>query len=153
MRALAVRQPWADQIVAGEKTLEFRSWDTKYRGEVLIVASSHDSGLWLPFDADNGEVIHLPLPTGCHICVVNLKHTRPMTRQDAKDYGFRYTAGQYAWEIELLYPVLPVPHKAKLNLYTIPDEEIERMPDGDSWADYDYPNRNKKPPKSGFEDI
>lgn len=39
MKALVIRQPWADLIVDGHKTVENRTWTTKYRGPLLIVAA------------------------------------------------------------------------------------------------------------------
>lgn len=41
MKAISIRQPWAWLIVNGFKDIENRSWDTKYRGLVLIHASTH----------------------------------------------------------------------------------------------------------------
>ena len=38
MIALVVRQPWALQIVQGVKRIEFRTWRTKHRGRLAIVA-------------------------------------------------------------------------------------------------------------------
>jgi ASCH domain len=38
MKALTVHQPFAEAIVAGEKTVEYRSWPTTYRGPVAIHA-------------------------------------------------------------------------------------------------------------------
>ena len=35
-KCLSVSQPFADLIVKGKKTIELRSWDTRYRGEFLI---------------------------------------------------------------------------------------------------------------------
>ena len=40
MKALSVRQPWAWCIVSGFKSVENRTWTTKYRGPILIHASS-----------------------------------------------------------------------------------------------------------------
>lgn len=40
MKAISIRQPWAWLIVNGFKDIENRSWDTKYRGAVLIHASA-----------------------------------------------------------------------------------------------------------------
>ncbi|HVC58350.1 MAG TPA: ASCH domain-containing protein [Candidatus Acidoferrales bacterium] len=40
MKCLSVKQPYADLIVKGLKTVELRSWNTNYRGELLIHASS-----------------------------------------------------------------------------------------------------------------
>jgi hypothetical protein len=41
MKALSIRQPWADFIVQGKKTLELRSWSVKYRGALAIHASTN----------------------------------------------------------------------------------------------------------------
>lgn len=38
MKVLTIRQPWATLIMQGDKRFEFRSWRTKYRGELLIHA-------------------------------------------------------------------------------------------------------------------
>lgn len=38
MKALSVRNPYAALIVAGIKTIENRSWSTRYRGPLLIHA-------------------------------------------------------------------------------------------------------------------
>jgi len=39
MKALSVKQPWANKIASGEKTIEVRTWYTHYRGPLLIVLS------------------------------------------------------------------------------------------------------------------
>ncbi len=39
LRALSIRQPWADLILRGEKTVEYRSQATNIRGKVYIYAS------------------------------------------------------------------------------------------------------------------
>lgn len=41
--ALSVRQPWADLIRSGVKTLEVRTWTTAYRGPLVICASAAGS--------------------------------------------------------------------------------------------------------------
>jgi ASCH domain-containing protein len=40
MKCLSVLQPYADLIVKGKKTIELRTWNTKFRGEVLVHAPS-----------------------------------------------------------------------------------------------------------------
>ena len=39
MKALSLRQPYAELIVSGNKTIEVRNWNTKFRGEFLVHAS------------------------------------------------------------------------------------------------------------------
>jgi hypothetical protein len=36
MRCLSVSQPYADLIIEGRKTIELRTWNTKFRGEFLV---------------------------------------------------------------------------------------------------------------------
>jgi len=38
VRAISIRQPWAELIVRGEKDVENRSWRTRHRGPLLIHA-------------------------------------------------------------------------------------------------------------------
>ena len=38
MKVLTIKQPWATLIMQGNKRFEFRSWQTNYRGELLIHA-------------------------------------------------------------------------------------------------------------------
>ncbi|MDE1812054.1 MAG: ASCH domain-containing protein [Thaumarchaeota archaeon] len=38
MKCLSVSQPYADLIISGKKTIELRTWNTKFRGEFLIHA-------------------------------------------------------------------------------------------------------------------
>jgi hypothetical protein len=64
-RVLSVRQPWA--IVSGVKPVENRSWSTRYRGQVLIHASTtvdarglgwfKREGIALPTDLILGAII------------------------------------------------------------------------------------------------
>jgi hypothetical protein len=39
MKCLSLKQPYAQLLVSGKKTIELRSWDTKFRGEFLVHAS------------------------------------------------------------------------------------------------------------------
>lgn len=41
MKAISLLQPWATLVVIGAKKIETRSWNTKFRGEVLIHASAN----------------------------------------------------------------------------------------------------------------
>jgi hypothetical protein len=49
MKTLSIRQPYASLICRGIKTIENRSWDTKYRGKLLIHASGKPLA-WPVFD-------------------------------------------------------------------------------------------------------
>lgn len=40
LKVLTLRQPWATLVAEGIKKYEFRSWETNYRGKVLIHAGT-----------------------------------------------------------------------------------------------------------------
>jgi predicted transcriptional regulator len=41
MKCLSLKQPYAELLAFGEKTIELRKWNTRFRGEFLIHASKN----------------------------------------------------------------------------------------------------------------
>jgi len=41
MKALSLKQPWAELILQGRKKIEIRKWKTNFRGDFLIHASKN----------------------------------------------------------------------------------------------------------------
>jgi hypothetical protein len=41
MKCLSLRQPYAELLVSGRKTVELRKWNTSFRGKFLIHASKN----------------------------------------------------------------------------------------------------------------
>lgn len=41
MKALTLKQPFAELVVSGRKKIELRNWNTRFRGEFLIHASKN----------------------------------------------------------------------------------------------------------------
>ena len=61
MKALSIRQPWAWLIVNGYKPYENRTWNTKFRGRVLIHAGkSFDRN---GYDRVKDSFPEIPLPS------------------------------------------------------------------------------------------
>ena len=115
LRVLSVRQPWASLIASGRKTLELRSWETDYRGPLLIIAGGR------PWKGDHGHDLG---PLGVAICVVDVVGCRRLTRADAEASGLRpdkleplLAEGWFAWELSDARPVPATPIKGKLGLY------------------------------------
>jgi hypothetical protein len=50
MKVLSLLQPWASLVVLGHKKIETRSWETSFRGEILI----HASAKALKYDNQSG---------------------------------------------------------------------------------------------------
>lgn len=108
MKALSIRNPWADLIASGKKTIETRTWPTRYRGEILIVASASPKG-----------------PTaGQALCTARIVDCHPMTRDDERAACLPLYPGAWAWVLENVRPIKPFPVKGRLSFYevTLPQE-------------------------------
>lgn len=102
MKALSIRQPWADQIFTGEKPIEYRVWSTKHRGPLVICSSKKPD--------EGGE--HLPL--GMALGVVELLD---ITR-NAYD--------EFEWHLKNPRRFKkPFPVKGVVKLFDVPDELCE----------------------------
>jgi hypothetical protein len=78
MKALTVRQPWAELILLGRKRYELRSWPTRHRGQLLVHAGSSAS----PMDQENCHRAGLdwrPLDRGAIVGVVEVVDCVPYT--------------------------------------------------------------------------
>lgn len=129
MKALSVRQPWAHLIASGEKTIEVRSWQTNYRGKLLICSSSAEKNYFFEVAgeyAKNGEELLL-MPYGVTFCTVDLIDVRPLAEAD-RDAAFLEDgddiADQYAWVLENPTPVRFNKVFGKLRLFEVEDELI-----------------------------
>lgn len=129
MKALSVKQPWASFIAHGWKTVECRSWPSKYRGKLLICSSKGDFPLEVEPPANE-----LILPGGMALGVVNLIDCKQMTPEyfeaamlpEDKEWEKNALKG-YAWIIKPLYEIIPIPVKGKLGIFDI-DISIEKLP-------------------------
>ena len=105
IKALSLKQPWANMIASGQKTIETRTWSTKYRGPLLIVSSK------VPNIA----------PAGCAVAVANLVDCRPMTKDDEKAACCAIYPGAFAWVLKDVKPIgNPYAMQGQRGLYNVP---------------------------------
>ena len=123
MKVLTIKQPFATLIAEGLKEYEFRTWKTKYRGDILIHA-----GLGIDKKAmQKYKHLNLEYPSGCIIakatitdCLIIDDEVRKMLKEkntiiydsvinniDWNGYGFK---------LENIKKVNPIPIKGKLSL-------------------------------------
>ena len=105
MKVLTIKQPWATLIMQGDKRFEFRSWQTKYRGELLIHA-----GKGIDKEAVKRLANYLPqeLPQGKILGKVTLvdciKMTHEFKEELLKENSDIYTKSSfqenYGWQLE-----------------------------------------------------
>lgn len=183
MKALTIRQPWASLIAHGVKTIETRSWSTKYRGPLAIHAGRArppviDFGRWsVPPVVDalcewgqEGErplLRRIDMPLGAVVTTCTLADVVPMVApghvppvnvatgegrsilihpdgslwgnhcpdttvfdwQDLTDqlpFG-DFTPGRWAYLLDRIEPVDPIPCRGKQGLWTLPSDIEEKL--------------------------
>ncbi|OXR40230.1 hypothetical protein B7C42_07655 [Nocardia cerradoensis] len=120
-RALSVRRPWANLIVAGYKTVENRTWSTSYRGDLLIHAGKnwdHDG----PISALAQGIVGFASPGRCpggYLGVVRLVDVHPAAGCCAP-WGHQ-GPGVFHWVLtDAVELAAPVPGPGRLGLYRPP---------------------------------
>jgi hypothetical protein len=103
MRALSVRQPWAELILLGHKTVEVRSKATHLRERVYIYASQNrieaeeEARIAAKFGIDVDG-----LPRGVLVGTVEIVGSRPVEIADSEAACFEINdgSGLYAWVLD-----------------------------------------------------
>jgi len=131
MKVLSLLQPWASLVIMGAKKIETRSWQTSYRGELLIHASMGRKGAILSSDPPFNRYIDDfdRLPFGALIGSIFLEQIVPVeTLQlpatalahltlEEKAFG-DYTKGRYAWLLQNPVPLTrPIAIRGSLGLW------------------------------------
>lgn len=129
MKVITIKQPFASLIAEGLKEYEFRTWRTKYRGDILIHA-----GLGVDKKAmKKFEHLNLEYPSGCIIAKVTItdcikinEEERIMLKQknelvysgiiDDKEWS------GYGFKLENVEKIKPINIKGKLSLWEIDDK-------------------------------
>lgn len=135
MKAISVRQPFAGLIISGEKTIEMRTWRTRYRGPLLICAGIN-RGVPSSAFATREERIEFDaeFPRGVAVGIVDLVDIREFKWRDAKYTGApfycelageRFRAKDFAdyegfsWILENPRAIKPFPVRGKLMLFDV----------------------------------
>ena len=141
LKVISLLQPWATLVVTGVKKIETRSWQTGYRGKLLIHASTGKAGSIfseeLPFKKYIPDFKKLPF--GCitgEVTLTEVIHIEKLLMTDAmlnqltmeeKAFG-DYRAGRYAWLLEeAIQFKIPIPARGSLNLWNCPEETAKEI--------------------------
>lgn len=140
MKAITIQQPWAGLIASGHKRFETRGWKTNYRGPIAIHAGKqkdYDTCMLLAKEYTSiwGEIT--PLSFGSVIAIadltecyeVHVDHTDDAVLmrgnmpfvwigKDTNEFRFGfYENGRYAWRLENVRPIEPIPAKGQQGLW------------------------------------
>jgi hypothetical protein len=128
MKALSVQQPFALEILSGQKTIEVRTWDTLHRGDLLICSSGKPA---FPKEdmEDLEEEYGCVFLYGYALCVVRLADARLMRKgDDEKALMDAFDPEAYSWILEDVRPVIPFPVKGQQGLFNVDDHLIQLSP-------------------------
>ena len=123
MKEITIKQPWATLIAKGYKEYEFRTWKTKYRGEILI----HSGKVIDKKAMARFEDLNLEYPIGCIIAKANLTDCIPVDDEFRKKVipqnpsvynGLNKTDWNgYGFKLENVEEITPVKTNGKLSLW------------------------------------
>ena len=118
MKALSLKQPFAELILEGRKKIELRKWNTNFRGEFFIHASKN------PDKESMKRFGFTALPLGFLVGKANLIDVK--TYKDAeehlKDNNLHLASGDWGnhgFILENPVRIEPIPFKGKLNFFEV----------------------------------
>lgn len=126
MKVISIKEPFATLITNGIKRIETRSWKTNYRGELFIHASGKSLAKeFLTNDFVVDLIKDMNMNYGNIICKCNLVDCVYMDekflefiKQNPTEYNLgEYKLGRYAWILENIEPINPIPAKGQLNIW------------------------------------
>lgn len=126
MKVISIKEPFATLITNGMKKIETRSWKTNYRGEIFIHASGKTLAKeFLTNDFVVDLIKDMDMNFGNIICRCNLVDCIYMDedfleyiKQNPMEYKVgEYKVGRYAWVMEDIEPIYPIPAKGQLNIW------------------------------------
>jgi hypothetical protein len=121
-------------ILQGHKTIEVRSWQTEYRGDLLICSSAKPDdfltlrptivhpkyGTWCdatesndPYDAEGWYKF------GQALLIADLYEIVPMTTDHEMDACCECSPGYYSWMLRNVRHITPFPVKGQLKIFDV----------------------------------
>ena len=121
MKVITIKQPWATLIALGYKTYEFRTWKTKYRGDILIHAGkgvdkkAMERFKHLNLEYPKGEIIAKAAVTDC--IVVNKEVGKKLLKKDPLVYHNLKNWMGYGFKLDNVKKIKPIKINGKLSLW------------------------------------
>lgn len=128
MKALSLKQPWAELILQGKKTIETRKWKTHFRGTFLIHASLR------PNIEEMNEFGFSALPTGCIVGMAELidvieYSTKELFDKDIDNHLVHlsnWTKKRYGFILKNVQRTKPISVKGQLNFFDVTIKDPQR---------------------------
>ena len=126
MKVITIKQPFATLIAEGIKEYEFRTWKTKYRGEILIHAGkgidkkAMEKFKYLNLEYPLGQIIAKAEITDCIKVDDELRSLLAKKNQVVYKSVINKTAKDwdgYGFKLENVKKIVPIPINGKLSLW------------------------------------
>ena len=116
MKALSLKQPFAELVVSGRKTIELRKWNTKFRGKFLIHSSK------TPDKKGMEKFGFGELPNGFIVGEANLANVKEYKSKEEFDNDKSWhlandAYGKYGFILEDAKRIKPIPAKGMLGFW------------------------------------
>ncbi|MCL4299783.1 MAG: ASCH domain-containing protein [Anaerolineae bacterium] len=134
MKALSFRQPWAELILQGRKTIDLRTWPTRHRGRLAIHASQQvEVEICRLYNLDPATLV-----TGALVGTVEVVEMVPLDDEkweSLRDQHLKpgpFPGDLLGWRLHDPQRLpQPVPMSGRLGLFNVPDEWLEQSPVAD----------------------
>jgi len=103
LKALCLRQPWANLIITGQKTIETRKWQTNYRGDILLCTSKRP------------EIE----PYGKAVAIATLYRIEKMIIEHEPAAMTKVYKRAFSWFLKDIILIEPIPVKGQLSLFNV----------------------------------
>ncbi len=150
MKTLSIRQPWAELILQGRKTIELRTWQTHYRGPVLIHAGGN-------LEQDGCEAYGIDpaaLTRGALVGIVEIVDMVTFDHDSFADLRDEHLdLGDWPGDVlgwQLVNPQrlpTPIPMRGRLGLFEVSEEVLESA----SVPDYLTPQQPTGPQPQNYD--
>ena len=127
MKALSIMQPWAWLIVQGWKDLENRTWQTNYRGPLLIHASAKFNECAWEFIIRSGLVDGFDLPDPAEFKlggIIGQAELYDIVTNAPSNWA---ATDQYHWMLRDAKPLEFIPCRGTLSVWTPPPEILQAI--------------------------
>ena len=131
MKALSIRQPWAELILQARKTIELRTWQTHYRGHLAIHASQTvGEEACIAYGLDPASVVRGALIGTVELVdMVTLDEAAWEALRDQHQSLRDFPGPMFGWRLENPQRLpQPIPMQGRMSLFNVPDEVTPSSP-------------------------
>ncbi len=129
MKCLSIKQPWVELILRGKKTVEIRTWNTKFRGYFLIHASKGvDRGAISFYNFDLEDLTRGYIVGYADLTDVKVYRNRSMFLEDRENHLSLSTPNRYpvyGFVLGDVHQIDPVKYLGRLGFFNVPEDIVK----------------------------